>query len=124
VTVSACNIYELCSEKSATIKIPWYAPALPTAVSPTGMVEMEQKPGSQMAQPQATKVSPGAEISIPDSEAPSEPEKDFETSTSLLSFVVLIALMWVISSAALSDKRPMAIRAIAKTISSHKHKGE
>jgi hypothetical protein len=42
----------------------------------------------------------------------------------LLSFVVLIALMWAISSAALSDKLPMAIRAIAKTISSHKHKGE
>jgi hypothetical protein len=124
VTVSACNIYELCSEKSATIKIPWYAPALPTALVPTEMIAVEQKPGSQIEQPQATNVSPAAEISIPDSETPSEPEKDFETSTSLLSFVVLIALMWVISSAALADKRPMAIRSIAKTISSHKHKGE
>jgi hypothetical protein len=124
VTVSACNIYDLCSEKSATIKIPWYAPALPAVVIPTERIEVEQKPGSQIEQPQATKVSPAAEISIPDSEAPSEPDKDFETSTSLLSFVVLIALMWVVSSAALSDKRPMAIRSIAKTISSHNHKGE
>jgi hypothetical protein len=43
---------------------------------------------------------------------------------SLLSFVIFIALMWAISSAALADKRPLAIRAIARTIISQKHKGD
>jgi hypothetical protein len=124
VTVSACNLYDLCSEKSATIKIPWYAPALPTAVTPTEMVEVEREPGLQTQQPAATMVPPAIELTVPDSEAPSEPQIDYETPASLFSFGVLIALMWVISSAALSDQRPMAIRAIAKTISSHKHKGE
>jgi hypothetical protein len=88
------------------------------------MVEVEQEPRLQTQRPDATMVPPAIEITVPDSEVPSEPEKDFETSTSLLSFVVLIVLMWVISSAALSDKRPMAIRSIATTISSHKHKGK
>jgi hypothetical protein len=124
VTVSACNLYDLCSEKSATIKIPWYAPVLPTAAAPMEMVEVEQEPGLQTQQPAATMVPPAIELTVPDSEAPSEPQIDYETPASLFSFGVLIALMWVISSAALADKRPMAIRAIAKTISSHKHKGE
>jgi hypothetical protein len=124
VTVSACNIYSLCSEKSATIKIPWYAPALPTAAAPTEMVEVEQEPRPQLEHPQATKVPPALEISVPDSEASSEPQIDYETRASLLPFVVMISLMWVISSAALSDKRPMAIRSIAKTISLQTHKGK
>jgi hypothetical protein len=124
VTVSACNTYDLCSEKLATIKIPWYAPALPTAAAPTKMIEVEQEPRLQTEQPEATKVASAIEIAAPDSEAPTEPQAGYATSTSLFSFVVLIALMWVISSAALSDKRQMAIRAIAKTISSYKHKGE
>jgi hypothetical protein len=88
-----------------------YGPAQKDAIAPT-------------EQPEATKVPPAIELTVPDSESPSEPEIDYETPASLLSFVVLIALMWVISSAALSDKRPIAIRAIAKTISSQNHKGE
>jgi hypothetical protein len=38
--------------------------------------------------------------------------------------VIFIALMWAISSAALADKRPSAIHAIAKTIILYKRKGE
>jgi hypothetical protein len=124
VTVSACSIYDLCSEKSATIKIPWYAPVLPTTAAPTEMVEVEQVPRLQTQQPEATMVPPAIEITVLNTEVPSEPQADYETSASLLSFLILIASMWVISSAALADKRPISIRAIAKTISSHKHQGE
>jgi len=124
VTVSACNVYDLCSEKEATIKIPWYTVPLPTASVPTKTVEVEQEPRPQIELPVATTVPPTAEISVADSEVPAESKADNETTPSLLSFVVLIALMWAISSSALADKRPVAIRAIAKTISSQKHKGE
>ncbi len=124
VTVSACNVYDLCSEKSATIKIPWYAVPLPTASVPTEMAEVEQEPRPQIELPVAITVLPTVEISVSDSEVPAESKLDNETTRSLLSFVVLIALMWAISSAALADKRPLAVHAIAKTISSQKHKGE
>ena len=116
VTVSACNIYDLCSEKSATIKIPWYAVALPTAPILREMVEVEQEPTTQIEEPSATTVPPAVEISVKDSEIQPESQVEYETVPSLLSFVVFIALMWAISSAALADKRPVAIHAIANTI--------
>jgi hypothetical protein len=53
-----------------------------------------------------------------------EAKTGYKPALSLLSFVVLFALMWVISSAALSDTRPVAIHAIAKTIILQKYKGE
>lgn len=124
VTVSVCNIYDLCSEKSATIKIPWYAVPLPAAAAPTEMVEVEQESGPRIEQSPATPAPPVVATSVANFEVPVESKMDNKTSDSLLSFVVLIALMWAIASATLTDKRPVAIRAIAKTISSQKHKGE
>ncbi len=124
VTVSACNIYDLCSEKSATIKIPWYAPAIPTAIVPTKVVDVEQEPKTQIVRPISTTVPPAIDIPEIEPEIAPKPEVDTEVARSLLSFIVLIALMWAISSASVADKRPAAILAIAKTISSRKHKGE
>jgi len=47
----------------------------------------------------------------------------YEPALSLLSFVVLIALMWAVSSASLADGDPLAIRAIAETMALQKHMG-
>jgi len=127
VTVSACNIYDLCAEKSAIIKIPEVVAAtLPPSPVPTEMVQAEQvspeirKAPSTLEPPVAPTVvspSPGSNLQV-HADAGSIPAR------SLLSFMVFVALMWAISSAALADKRPLAIRAIARTIISQKPKGD
>lgn len=124
VTVSACNIYDLCSEKSALIKVPWYSSVLPTVSAATQIVEVGQQPQPQTEQPVPTHITPTFEVTViePEVETPSQVHN--ETAPSLLAFVAFIDLMWVISSASLADKRPVAIHAIAKTISSQKFKGE
>jgi len=124
VTVSACNTYDLCAEKSATIKIPRYAVVLPSAPVPTEMVDVDQEVNPEVKEPSATPVPPVVEISSMDIEMQAQSKAGYKPAPSLLSFVVFVALMWAISSAALADKRPAAIRAIAKTIILQKHKGE
>jgi hypothetical protein len=114
VTVSACNIYDLCSEKTAKIKIPWIAVILPIESVPTQQVKVE-RPEANM--PVVTAIPPVVESTSTHSEIRADSKVGVQPRFSALSWIVLISLMWVISSAALSDKRPMAIRAIAKTIS-------
>jgi hypothetical protein len=72
-------------------------------MAPVGGRESTLNPvetGPQIEQLQARKLPPAVGISVRDSEALSESQMDHEISTSLLSFVVLTALMWTISSAA------------------------
>jgi hypothetical protein len=121
VTVSACNIFDLCSKKKATIKIPWITVVLPTEPVATQLVEVERP---QINEPLPTAISPVVELPNTTSEIHAASRSGYQPALSGLSFVVLIALMWAVSSAALSDKRPVAIRAIVKTITLHKHKGE
>jgi hypothetical protein len=121
VSVSACNTFDLCSQKNATIKIPWIAIVLPTEPVATQLVEVERP---QITEPLPTSVPPVVELPKIDPEIHAEAKSGYQPALSGLPFVVLIALMWAVSSAALSDKRPAAIRAIAKTITSQKHKGE
>ena len=121
VTVSACNIFDLCSEKSATIKIPWIAAVLPTEPVATQLVGVDE--------PQVNELSPTSippVIAPPAAQSPVQPESKtgYKPALSLLSFTVLFALMWAVSFAALSDKRPVAIHAIVETIILQKHKGE
>jgi hypothetical protein len=124
VTVSACNIYNLCSEKKATVKIPWIAVVLPTEPVPTKMVEIEQESRAQIEEPTATTVPPTVGVSVAGAEIEAASITGARRAPHFLSFIVFIALMWAISSAALTDKRPVAIRAITKTIALKKYKGE
>jgi hypothetical protein len=124
VTVLACNTYDLCSKREALIKIPWYAPVIPTEISPTSVVAVEQEPKNEIERPISTMVPPATDSRHMEPEMDTEPQVKDEVAHSLFSFIILIVLMWVISSAYLADKRPAAIRAIAKTISSQKYKGE
>ena len=102
---------------------PTEASTLPTIPAPTQIDDVEQGPKTQTEQPVATHISAAVEVTITaEIETPSQVHN--ETAPSLLSFVVFIALMWAISSASLADKRPVAIYAIDKTISSRKFKGE
>jgi major membrane immunogen (membrane-anchored lipoprotein) len=121
VTVSACNIFDLCSQKKAIIKIPWIAIVLPTEPVATQLVEVEPPP---ITEPLPTSVLPVVELPNMETEIHAESKSGYQPALSSLSFVVLIALMWAVSSAALSDNRPAAICAIAKTITSQKRKGE
>jgi hypothetical protein len=127
VTVSACNIYDLCAEKSAVIKIPEVAAAtLHTSPVPTEMVQVEQANPETKEAPSILKppAAPTAVVLSPVSKLQVQGRAGSIPARSLLSFMVLVALMWAISSAALADKRPSAIHAIAKTIILYKHKGE
>jgi hypothetical protein len=111
VTVSACNTFDLCSEKSAVIKIPGFAVAIPTAIVPTSVVEVVQPEIKETSTP----VHPvDAVLSI---QIRPESKTGLTPAASMLTLVVLIALIWAIASAALADTRPAAILAIAKTIS-------
>ena len=121
VTVSACNIFDLCSEKRATIKIPWISIVFPTEPVATQRVEVERP---QKDEPLPASVPPVVELPNKEPEIHAASKSGDQLARSGLSFVVLIALMWAVSSAALSDKRPVAIRAIAKTVILQKHKGE
>jgi hypothetical protein len=120
VTVSACNVYNFCSERDAMIRIPWYAPVIPTEIVPTSVVTVEQEPKTQIVRSVSTVVPPVIDGPSSESELGTKPQVKDEVATSLLSFIVLIALLWTISSAYLADKRPAAIRAIAKTIYLHR----
>jgi hypothetical protein len=116
VDVEACNTYNLCSRKTATIKIPWISVVLPT-VSPAAPTVVPTNPSGEniperlaTQRPQAVVVedaSPQIQTSI------SVERKPVGIAMALVAF---IALLWAVASAALSDKRPVAINAITKTI--------
>jgi hypothetical protein len=116
VDVKACNTYNLCSIKSATIKIPWISVILPTVspaaptVVPTNSVA-ENLPERSETQVPSVVV---AQDSSPQIQNPTAVERKPVSITLLL--VAFIALMWAVASAALSDRRPAAINAITKTI--------
>ena len=117
VEVKACNTYDLCSNKRATIKIPWISVILPT-VSPVPPTVVPTSPAVVIVPEQsATQIPPVVVIenSSPQIRTPNsiEPEP-VRTDTQWL--IVFIALMWAVASAALSDRRPVAINAISKTI--------
>jgi hypothetical protein len=75
-----------------------------------------------MEHPVSTMVPPVTDVIVTKTEMETGPKVDNEVAQSLFSFIILIALMWAISSAALADKRHIAIRAIVQTISSQKTK--
>lgn len=123
VTVSACNVYDLCTEKTATIKIPWIAAVLPPSPVPTAMLAVESEVLPEIQETIETPWAPVAAVSSEGAELWTQSKVGHKPASSILSFVVLVALMWAVASAALADKRPVAIHAIAKTIS-QRHKGD
>jgi hypothetical protein len=112
VDVKACNTYNLCSSKSATIKIPWVAVTLPT-VSPAAPTVM---PTSSVVEnlPEQPEITPV--VVVEDTSSQTSKPVEREPLSIALSLIAFIALMWAVASAALSDKRPVAINAIIKTI--------
>ncbi len=114
VDVKACNTYNLCSSKSATIKIPWISvilptvsPAVPTAVPTSSVVEnLPEQTGTEVPQV----------VFVEDSSPQTTKSVEREPVRIALSLIVFIALLWAVASAALSDRRPVAINAITKTI--------
>jgi len=116
VEVKACNTYNLCSSKTAIIKIPWISVILPT-VSPVPPTIVPTKPALEnIPERSATQISPivVVEDSSPQIETPNSVER--KPADIALWLIAFIALMWPVASAALSDRRPVAINAITKTI--------
>jgi Big-like domain-containing protein len=116
VEVTACNTYDLCSNKRATIKIPWISVILPT-VSPVPPTVVTEKPEVEnIPERSETQIPP---IVVVEDSFPqpivhnSEEPKPIDVAVWLVAF---IALMWAVASAALSDRRPVAINAITNTI--------
>jgi hypothetical protein len=116
VDVKACNSYNLCSSKTAVIKIPWISVIVPT-VSPVAPTLTPEKPavanfpaGSETQIPPIVTVEDSPlQVQIPNS-------VERKPADIAVWLVALIALMWAVASAALSDRRPVAINAITKTI--------
>jgi len=116
VEVKACNTYDLCSSKRATIKIPWISVVIPTVspvpptVVPTSPAMVNPSEHSETQIPPAVAIEDSSpQIRMPNSIEPKP------VRTNALWLVVFIALMWAVASAALSDRRPVAINAISKT---------
>jgi hypothetical protein len=116
IEVKACNTYNLCSSKRATIKIPWISVVLPT-VSPVSPTVVPTSPAVvNIPEQSETQIPPVVvvEESFPQVQTPISVER--KPVGMALWLVTFIALMWAVASAALSDRRPMAINAITKTI--------
>ena len=116
VTVKACNTYNLCSSKTAIIKIPWISLIIPT-VSPVAPTLVPEKPSAENIPEQSETQAPPVVV-VEDSSPQIQTTNSVEGKSVGLapSVVAFIALMWAVASAALSDKRPVAINAITKTI--------
>jgi hypothetical protein len=116
VDVKACNTYNLCSHKTAIIKIPWVSILIPT-VSPVAPTLLPEAPSLENIPEWSETQTPPAvvvEDPSPQTEIPSSAEH--KPVGIALSLVVFMALMGAVASAALSDRRPVAINALAKTI--------
>jgi hypothetical protein len=121
VRVTACNIYNLCSSKPAIIKIPWLAVLVPPPSPPTTPTFLiPEKPIIEDVPEQAPiqtidtlESSPASQIRHHNTVGwtPQEPVQ------LALALVTLIALLWAVASASLSDGRPVAINALTRTIS-------
>jgi major membrane immunogen (membrane-anchored lipoprotein) len=116
VDVKACNTYNLCSNKTAIIKIPWISVIMPTASPVTPTVAPEKPVAENIPERSETQIPPVVvvEDSSPQIQIPSSVER--KPVGIALSLVAFIALIWAVASAALSDRRPVAINAITKTI--------
>lgn len=114
VDVKACNTYNLCSRKSATIKIPWISVILPT-VSPAAPIAV---PTSSVIEnsPERIQAQVPQVVNIEDSSLQTTKSIEREPLSIALALIAFIALIWAVASAALSDRRPVAINAITKTI--------
>jgi len=121
VTVLACDIYGNCSSDRGVINIPFIAPIPPTATpspvpSPTLISTITAVPSPI---PHVHTVVP--QTPLVDNVKPVREQPNVVAHKApvlpILAVVSLIALMWVLSSAALADPRPKAILEIAKTIS-------
>jgi hypothetical protein len=116
VDVRACNTYNLCSNKTALVKIPWISLIIPT-VSPVA-------PTLAPAKPSVENIPERSATQIPRVVVVEDSSPQIQTTNSVerkpvgiaLWLVAFIALMWAVASAALSDRRPVAINAITKTI--------
>lgn len=115
VKVTACNIYDLCSQKQAIIKIPWYAAVPPTLTVPATTVEIVLEPQTRIGDPPATAMPPTTTPHAISAEQTEEPPPG-KTEKSWLLILLFTALLCAISSAALADTRPAAVHAMAKTI--------
>jgi hypothetical protein len=116
VEVKACNTYDLCSSKRATIKIPWISIIVPT-VSPIPPTVVPTKPAVEnIPERSETQIPP---VVVVEDSFPQPTVHNLEEPKPVgiaLWLVAFIALMWAVASAALSDRRPVAINAITKTI--------
>jgi hypothetical protein len=116
VEVKACNTYDLCSSKKATIKIPWISVILPT-ISPVPPTVAPTNPAVEnIPERSETQIPPVVvvEDSSPQVQTPISVER--KPVGIALSLVAFIALIWAVASAALSDRRPVAVNAITTTI--------
>ena len=120
VSVLACDIYGNCASDRGVIKIPFIAPIPPTATpslvpSPTPISTMTAVPSPTPHIQTVVPQTPFVDHIEPVREQPSVVERKAHVLP-ILAVASLIALMWAVASAALSDKRPVAINAITKTI--------
>ena len=116
VEVKACNTYDLCSNKRATIKIPWISVIVPT-VSPVPPTVVPTNPAVEnIPERSETQIPP---VVVVEDSFPQPTVHNLEEPKPVgiaLWLVAFIALMWAVASAALSDRRPVAINAITNTI--------
>jgi hypothetical protein len=116
VEVKACNTYDLCSNKRATIKIPWISVILPT-VSPVPPTVVPSKPAVENIPERSATEIPSVVVVEDSFPQPTVHNSEKPKPVGIaLWLVAFLALMWAVASAALSDKRPVAINAITKTI--------
>jgi hypothetical protein len=116
VEVKACNTYDLCSSKRATIKIPWISVILPT-VSPVPPTVAPTNPAVEnIPERSETQIPPVVVVEDSSPQVQTPISVDRKPVGIALSLVAFIALMWAVASAALSDRRPVAINAITETI--------
>jgi hypothetical protein len=126
VSVVACDIHGNCASDRGVINIPFIAPIPPTATpspipSPTPISTMTAVPSPTPHVQTVAPQTPLVDFAEPEPEQLITAEPNTPVLP-ILAVVCLIALMWAISSAAMADPRPMAILAIAKTLSMKKDK--
>lgn len=116
VEVKACNTYDLCSSKRATIKIPWTSVILPTASPVPPTVVPTSQAEANITERSETQIPPVVVVEDPSPQIQTLNPVERKPAGTALWLVGFIALMWAVASAALSDRRPVAINAISKTI--------
>jgi hypothetical protein len=120
VMVTACNSHNLCSNKTAVIQVPWVAVIIPTSAPTTPSSMNPEQPVAKNV-PTRAPAAPVNPLDSPRTTLPRQhntaghrPVLGVQTAFPL---VILVALLSAVASASLSDTRPAAIAALAKTIS-------